>query len=44
MFHDDEVPLHSAKHIVRRLRAANDRLSRNNFLSTVFFYESTDAQ
>ena len=44
MFHDGEVPLHSAKHIFRRLRAGNDRLSRNNFLSPVCFYESSDAQ
>ena len=44
MFHDDEIPLHSAKNIVRRLRAANDRLSRNNFLSSVCFYESADVR
>ncbi|CAF3780851.1 unnamed protein product [Rotaria socialis] len=35
MFHDDEVPLRSAKNIARQLRDAKGRHSRNQFLSSL---------
>ncbi|CAF4568145.1 unnamed protein product [Rotaria socialis] len=44
MLHDDEVPLRSAKNIVRRLRAAGHRLSRNDLLSSMSFDNSTDTR
>ncbi|CAF1443726.1 unnamed protein product [Rotaria sordida] len=44
MFHDDEVPLRSAKKMVRQLRAASDRLCRNDFLSSMYTTDSNDAE
>ena len=41
---DDEIPIHSDKNIVRRLRSANDRLSRNTFLSSMYLGDSKDIE
>ncbi|CAF4054963.1 unnamed protein product [Rotaria sordida] len=44
MSDDDEISLHSAKSLIRRLKTATDRLSRNNLLSSICSDELKDVE
>ncbi|CAF1110845.1 unnamed protein product [Rotaria magnacalcarata] len=41
---EEEIPLHSAKGLVRRLKNANNRLSRNTDVFSLHFESTKDLQ
>jgi hypothetical protein len=44
MNHGSEIPLRSASRLVRQLRAADNRHSRNIFLSSICFNDLKDVE